>query len=78
QLGSFVTKTLALYYVVIWVRWTFPRIRVDQVMTNCWKYLTPIALFNLIGVVFWMYAFDNQSLWEILSHLGGGSHGGHH
>ncbi len=78
QLGSFVTKTLALYYVVIWVRWTFPRIRVDQVMTICWKYLTPIALFNLIGVVFWMYAFDNQSLWEILSHLGGGSHGGHH
>lgn len=78
QLGSFVTKTLALYYVVIWVRWTFPRIRVDQVMTICWKYLTPIALFNLIGVTLWMFAFDNQSLWEILSHLGGGSHGGHH
>ncbi len=78
QLGSFVTKTLALYYVVIWVRWTFPRIRVDQVMTICWKYLTPLALFNLIGVTLWMFIFDNQSLWEILSHLGGGSHGGHH
>ena len=72
------TKTLFLYYVVIWVRWTFPRIRVDQVMTICWKYLTPLALFNLVGVTLWVFAFDGQSIWEVLSHLGGGSHGGHH
>lgn len=78
QLGSFVTKTLFLYYVVIWVRWTFPRIRVDQVMTICWKYLTPIALFNLVGVVLWIYAFDGQSVWDLFSHMGGGSAGGHH
>ncbi|MCR9204226.1 MAG: NADH-quinone oxidoreductase subunit NuoH [Halobacteriovoraceae bacterium] len=78
QLGSFLTKTLFLYYVVIWVRWTFPRIRVDQVMTICWKYLTPLALFNLIGVTLWIWAFDGQSIWEILSHLGGGHGGGHH
>ena len=49
QLGAFFTKTFALYYVVIWVRWTLPRIRVDQLMTICWKYLTPIAIFNLVG-----------------------------
>ena len=78
QLGSFITKTLLLYYVVIWVRWTFPRIRVDQVMTICWKYLTPLALFNLIGVTLWIWAFDGQSIWEVLSHLGGGSGGSHH
>lgn len=78
QLGSFVTKTLALYYVVIWVRWTLPRIRVDQVMTICWKYLTPIALFNLIGTAVWIYAFDGQSIVEILSHLGSGHSGGGH
>lgn len=78
QIGAFLTKTLALYYVVIWVRWTFPRIRVDQVMTICWKYLTPLALFNLIGVTLWVFAFDGQSIWEVLSHLGGGSHGGGH
>jgi NADH-quinone oxidoreductase subunit H len=78
QMGSFLTKTLFLYYVVIWVRWTFPRIRVDQVMTICWKYLTPIALFNLVGIALWVFAFDGQSIWEVLSHLGGGAHGGGH
>ncbi len=78
QIGSFVTKTLALYYVVIWVRWTYPRIRVDQVMTICWKYLTPIALFNLVGVTVWMYLTHNQSIWELFSHLFAASSGGGH
>ena len=68
QVGSFVTKTLALYYVVIWIRWTLPRLRVDQLMTICWKYLTPIALFNLVGCAVWMIAFDGQSMLEIISH----------
>lgn len=77
QIGSFVTKTLAMYYVVIWVRWTLPRIRVDQVMTICWKYLTPIALFNLIGTAVWLYAFDGQSMIELISHMGSGSGGSH-
>lgn len=66
ELGSFFTKTLALYYVVIWARWTFPRIRVDQLMTLCWKYLTPIALFNIIGAAFWMYIFDGKSIWAVI------------
>ncbi len=78
QLGSFVTKTLALYYLVIWVRWTYPRIRVDQVMTICWKYLTPISLFNLVGVAVWMYLSHNQSIWELFSHLFAASSGGGH
>ncbi|HKJ66693.1 MAG TPA: NADH-quinone oxidoreductase subunit NuoH [bacterium] len=47
-------KAFAIVFVQIWARWTFPRIRVDQLMTTCWKYLTPIAFFNLIGVGFWL------------------------
>ncbi|MBC7427704.1 MAG: NADH-quinone oxidoreductase subunit NuoH [Bacteriovorax sp.] len=76
QLGAFFTKTLALYYVVIWVRWTLPRLRVDQLMTLCWKYLTPIAIFNLLGCAVWMYAFDGKSIFALImaATAGGGAH----
>ena len=66
ELGSFFTKTFALYYVVIWVRWTLPRLRVDQLMTLCWKYLTPIAIFNLLGCAVWMYVFDGKSIYSLI------------
>ena len=66
QVGVFFGKALALYYIVIWIRWTLPRMRVDSLMTLCWKYLTPIALFNLIGVAFWVYLFDGKSIFTII------------
>jgi NADH-quinone oxidoreductase subunit H len=68
QVGSFVSKTLALYYVVIWVRWTLPRIRVDVLMSICWKYLTPISIFNLVGCAFWLVKFDGKSVFQLLMH----------
>lgn len=76
ELGSFFTKTLVLYYVVIWVRWTLPRLRVDQLMTLCWKYLTPIAIFNLLGCAVWMYAFEGKSIFALImsASSGGGGH----
>jgi NADH-quinone oxidoreductase subunit H len=40
----FVAKTFGLVLVVIWIRWTFPRIRVDQMMSLCWKYLVPAGM----------------------------------
>jgi len=42
--AAFVIKVLALVNVIVWIRWTFPRIRVDQMMTLCWKYLVPIGM----------------------------------
>ncbi len=77
ELGAFFTKTLALYYVVIWVRWTLPRLRVDQLMTLCWKYLTPIAIFNLLGCAVWMYAFNGKSIFALIMAATAGSGGGH-
>ena len=41
---------------MIWVRWTFPRLRIDQVITMCWKYCVPIGAFAFVGsVFFWQY-----------------------
>lgn len=78
EIGSFVSKTLVLYYIVIWVRWTLPRLRVDHLMTLCWKYLTPIALFNIVGCAFWMWAFHGESIWQIIGSLAAGHGGGGH
>jgi NADH-quinone oxidoreductase subunit H len=44
----FLIKTYFLIFVVMWARWTYPRIRFDQLMNFSWKVLTPIALLNLL------------------------------
>jgi NADH-quinone oxidoreductase subunit H len=43
--------------VMIWARWTLPRLRIDQVMTTCLKYCVPLAAAMLVGATLWMYAF---------------------
>jgi len=46
----FTGKTFFLIFVLMWFRWTFPRLRIDQLLTLEWKYLMPISLFNLLLV----------------------------
>lgn len=53
QLGVFFLKTLTLVFIVIQLRWTLPRIRVDQMMTLCWKYMVPISFVCVLGVLVW-------------------------
>ncbi len=40
----FVGKTFAVVFLLMWIRWTFPRLRIDQVLTLEWKYLMPLSL----------------------------------
>ena len=44
----FVVKVYTLIFVIIWVRWTFPRLRFDQLMNFAWKFMIPVALINLM------------------------------
>jgi NADH-quinone oxidoreductase subunit H len=53
----FLFKVFTIVFLQIWARWTFPRLRVDQLMVTCWKYLTPIAFANVIGVGLWILLF---------------------
>jgi NADH:ubiquinone oxidoreductase subunit H len=53
----FFTKAMLLSFVVLWWRWTLPRLRVDQLMGVCWKYLIPIGFACLVGQGFWMWLF---------------------
>jgi NADH-quinone oxidoreductase subunit H len=44
----FLGKVFILVWVLIWIRWTFPRLRIDQILKLEWKYLMPLSLLNLI------------------------------
>ncbi|MCU0880556.1 MAG: NADH-quinone oxidoreductase subunit H, partial [Pirellulaceae bacterium] len=39
--------------VMMWVRWTLPRLRIDQVMTTCLKYCVPLAAICFLGAMLW-------------------------
>jgi NADH-quinone oxidoreductase subunit H len=48
----FFAKTAFVIYLMMWFKWTFPRLRIDQLLTLEWKYLLPINLINLILISF--------------------------
>lgn len=52
---NFIFKACLFVTLMMWVRWTLPRLRIDQVMTTCLKYCTPLAATFFVGAVLWSY-----------------------
>ena len=44
----FLAKAFAMVWLLMWIKWTFPRLRIDQILALEWKYLMPVALLNLL------------------------------
>ncbi|MDD5288285.1 MAG: NADH-quinone oxidoreductase subunit NuoH [Dehalococcoidales bacterium] len=62
----FLIKLIGVFLLVIWVRSTLPRLRIDQVMGFAWKFLLPLALINLIITGLQVVVLPNISPWVIV------------
>ncbi len=56
---NFIAKAVVGVVFMMWLRWTLPRLRIDQVMTICLKYCVPIAATMFLGALLWLYAFPH-------------------
>ncbi len=74
----FFAKTMVMFWVLAWIRATFPRLRIDQMMDFCWKFLVPLALVLLVGTAIILKLglpspFDGLALlvWNLALLIGG-------
>jgi NADH-quinone oxidoreductase subunit H len=63
----FVAKAAVLSNIVLWLRWTLPRIRVDQMMSLCWKYLVPLAFAGFVFTLVWQLVVSRAPGLELAS-----------
>lgn len=63
---NFVLKAVLGVTVMIWVRWTLPRLRIDQVMQACLKYCVPIAAVMFLGAVIWTLLLPQGMPWQTI------------
>jgi NADH-quinone oxidoreductase subunit H len=57
QILTFVLKVGAMLFFYMWVRWTIPRFRYDQLMDLGWKVMLPMALLNIAVTGLWILLF---------------------
>ena len=63
QFGVFFVKAYLWVLVAMWVRATLPRVRVDQLMALCWKYMVPLSFVCIIGTAGWMVVWPQGNRW---------------
>lgn len=59
----FLIKVIAVFFVMVWIRTTVPRVRIDQLMALAWKFLFPLALINLLITAVEILLFPTVSPW---------------
>lgn len=61
----FMGKVYAFILVILWIRWTFPRLRIDKMMKFNWKFLIPLSIVNILvtGIGIKIYQFI-QGIWR--------------
>ena len=62
-------KVVALTFVIIWIRWTLPRFRIDQLMELCWKRLLPLAFVLFIASAAWTWAVNGAPRLDLATRL---------
>ena len=67
QFVVFFIKAYLWVFVSMWVQATLPRVRVDQLMALCWKYMVPLSFVCVIGTAGWMVVWPHGNRWASIA-----------
>ena len=65
--ANVIGKAVVGVCVMMWIRWTLPRLRIDQVMTTWLKYCTPLAAMMFVGAVAWQWSLPDRCFFGLLA-----------